>query len=231
MDAVVGDGLRGRVDALAAHHKLDSRVAITLESHARVLDWEAGNFLPATAPELPTPNMRLSEREAHTAANMIGEALSALELEPVRTARRMADIGSGAGFPGLVLAIALPETRVALVESDTKKAPFLRAVSDSLGLRNVEIVASPLQAWTEGVGACDLVTSRRVWRPDTILERVAPLLTDDGSTVRFGKNSEEVMPAESNGLRLEVVHPVTTENHRGKIRSGKRRLYLYKRIR
>lgn len=94
---------------------------------------------------------------------MYGETLSALALEQVRTSQRMADLGTGAGFPGLALAIALADTQVALVENDPKKSGFLREVSGVLGLTNVEVVGLPLQSWTEGVGTCDLVTSRRVW--------------------------------------------------------------------
>ena len=236
MDTATDDGLRERIDGLAERHQLEPRVADTLESYVRLLDLDAGNLLPPTAPELPEPNQRFTEEQLTYAIRMVGEALAALELEPVRDAGLIADIGTGAGFPGMVIAIALPETRVALVDSDADKSGFLRAVSAHLGLDNVEVVATPLQSWTEGVGACDVVTSRKVWRAETIFEHVAPLLAPGGVTIRFQKRRDAEKEAaaeaaaEAHGLKLETIHAATTETRQGTLRTGKRNLVLYRKV-
>ena len=63
----------------------------------------------------------------------VGDALVALELDRVRGARRIADLGAGAGFPGLVLAAALPDAEVALVEATGRKCAFLERAVDEMG--------------------------------------------------------------------------------------------------
>ncbi|MBI2312910.1 MAG: 16S rRNA (guanine(527)-N(7))-methyltransferase RsmG [Betaproteobacteria bacterium] len=66
--------------------------------------------------------------------------LDCLALLPQLGGATLADVGSGAGLPGIPLAIARPEWRVTLVESNRKKAAFLRQAAIELGLENVEIV-------------------------------------------------------------------------------------------
>jgi 16S rRNA (guanine527-N7)-methyltransferase len=61
-------------------------------------------------------------------------------------ARTLVDVGSGAGFPGAVLALARPDLAVTLVESNNKKVAFLRTVARELGLANVTVDASRIEA-------------------------------------------------------------------------------------
>ena len=56
----------------------------------------------------------------------VADSLSGLEVEGLSTARRIADVGAGAGFPGLPLAAALPDARVDLIESTRRKCEFVR---------------------------------------------------------------------------------------------------------
>ena len=90
----------------------------------------------------------------------MADSLVALDLPAVRAARRVADLGSGGGFPGLALAIALPAAHVALVESVGRKCAFLATAVGELGLGNVEVVNARAEAWPEGIGAQDLVVAR-----------------------------------------------------------------------
>ncbi len=106
----------------------------------------------------------------------IADSLAGLELAELRTPGVVADIGSGAGFPGLVLALARPESRVVLVESVGKKAEFLREAAEELSAGNVEVVTGRAEAWPAGIGACDVVTARALARLDILLEYAAPLL-------------------------------------------------------
>lgn len=235
MESEVQDAASERIRALAERHELGEATADVLERYLRLLDWETGNFIPASAPELSEPNLALTDDQIYKALAMSGESLSALQLEPVRAAGRLADIGTGAGFPGLVLAIALPGTQVCLVEADSRKCGFLRKVVASLGIDNVEVVDLPLQSWTDGIGTCDVVTSRRVWRPHTILEHVAPLLAPNGVSVRFGGRDAEKeklaqASAEANGMRFESVHPAVTETIAGGVRTGKRHIHMYRKV-
>lgn len=115
----------------------------------------------------------------------VADSLVALELSQVREARRIADLGSGGGFPGLALAIALPEAHVALVESVERKCAFLRAAVERLGLANAEVVNARAEAWADGLGVHDLVTARAVAPLSVLLEYAAPLLSDGGTLVAW----------------------------------------------
>jgi len=113
------------------------------------------------------------------------DALVALELDEVRRARQVADIGSGAGFPGLVLAAALPDAQVALVESSAKKCAFLERAAGAMGLQNVEAVPERAESWSAGIGWSDLVTARAVAPLNVLVEYAAPLLRDGGALVAW----------------------------------------------
>ena len=171
----------------------------------------------------------------HVVSSTLAESLAGLELEPVRGARHIADIGSGAGFPGLVLAIALPEARVTLIEKVREKCSFLRRASEELSLGNVEVVQGTVQRWTEGAGACDVVTSRKVGRLDTVVEWSAPLLAPTAAVALWPGRSDfdeganaagsAADAAQAAGLRLAKVHPIPSMTRRGK--RVVKHLYLY----
>lgn len=88
------------------------------------------------------------------------------------------DVGTGAGFPGLVLACALPEARFTLIEPRQKRVSFLRHLVRTLGLSNTEVVADRIEphaaAWC---GRFSHITSRAVAEPSTFLALVRPLAT------------------------------------------------------
>jgi 16S rRNA (guanine527-N7)-methyltransferase len=115
----------------------------------------------------------------------VADSLVALELPQVRDARRIADLGSGGGFPGLVLAIALPDAHVALVESVGRKAAFLQAAIERLELSNAEAVQARAEDWPEGLGAHDLATARAVAPLSVLVEYASPLLELGGSVVAW----------------------------------------------
>jgi 16S rRNA (guanine527-N7)-methyltransferase len=115
----------------------------------------------------------------------VADSLVALDVPRVRAARRIADLGSGGGFPGLALAIALPDARVAAVESVGRKCRFLAAAAADLGLANVEVVNARAEAWEEGLGAHDLVVARALALLSVLVEYAAPLLAPDGTLVAW----------------------------------------------
>lgn len=122
----------------------------------------------------------------------IADSLAALGLEPVREAARIADLGSGAGLPGLVLAVALPGVRVALVESIARRAALLRTLARRLELSNVDVVRARAESWTAGAGAMEVVTARALAPQPVVLEYAAPLLAPGGSLVDWrGRRDRE----------------------------------------
>jgi 16S rRNA (guanine527-N7)-methyltransferase len=92
---------------------------------------------------------------------------------------RLADLGTGAGFPGIPLAIAQPGLQVALVESNGKKARFLREAVRSLGLANAQAVESRIEGY-DAPGAFDAITARALAALPLILELGGHLLKPGG---------------------------------------------------
>jgi 16S rRNA (guanine527-N7)-methyltransferase len=165
------------------------------EAAARLGRLSARYGLPAGAEARLAALLRLVEaepaaittvRDPIEGANVhVADSLVALDLPAVRGARRIADLGSGGGFPGLALAIALPKTRVALVESVGRKCAFLAGAATELGLTNVEVVNARAEAWDEGLGAHDLVAARALAALPVLVEYAAPLLAPGGVLVAW----------------------------------------------
>jgi 16S rRNA (guanine527-N7)-methyltransferase len=162
----------------------------------------------------------------------VSDSLSGLELGAVRSARRVADLGAGAGFPGLVLAAALPATHVALVESAGRKCAWLGRAIEAMGLANVSIVNARAEDWPAGIGAHDLVTARALAPLNVLVEYAAPLLQEGGALVawkgRRGRAEEADGEAAARRLGLELrdvarVHPFPDARDR--------HLYLYLKVR
>ena len=85
--------------------------------------------------------------------------LDSLAVVPYVMSERLVDVGSGAGLPGIPLALALPGTRVTLIESNHKKSTFLNQALIELGLKNVDVVNSRVEAWDTPI-RFDVVISR-----------------------------------------------------------------------
>jgi 16S rRNA (guanine527-N7)-methyltransferase len=164
----------------------------------------------ACDPHAPT-TVREPAQAIHT---HLADSLVALEVTDVRAARAIADLGAGAGFPGLPLAIALPNARVALVESVARKCAFIRGAAGAAGLTNVEVVAERAEAWSAGIGTRDLVTARALAPLAVLAEYAAPLLREGGVLVAWKgrRDPQEERDAASAvallGLEIAEIRPV-----------------------
>jgi 16S rRNA (guanine527-N7)-methyltransferase len=153
-------------------------------------------------------------RREEAATRHLADSLVALELEPVRAATRIADLGSGAGFPGAALAVALPSAEVSLVESQRRRCEFLQRLRAAARLENVDVICARAEAWPAGRGRHDVVVARAVAPQPVVLEYAAPLLQVGGSLVDWrGRRSEAEEEAATRaaaelGLRRVEVHRV-----------------------
>lgn len=111
----------------------------------------------------------------------LADSLVGLEIDQVRTARHLADLGSGAGLPGLPLAIALPDARVALVESASRRCAFLKRAVAATQAMNARVVNTRAETWPEGLAAFDVITARALAPLPVVVEYAAPLLTVGGT--------------------------------------------------
>ena len=135
----------------------------------------------------------------------VADSLSALELDCVRGARRVADLGSGAGFPGLVLAVGAAAAR----GWRWSRAPRASARSSSgcaraAGIANAHVVCARAEEWREGSGAHDLVVARALAPLAVLCEYAAPLLEVGGSLVAWkgATDAAEVQAGERAALVL-----------------------------
>jgi 16S rRNA (guanine527-N7)-methyltransferase len=125
----------------------------------------------------------------------IADSVSGTEFDELAGADRVADLGAGAGLPGLVLAAKLPSARVDLIESSRRKCEFIERAAGEMGLRNARAVPERAESWGGGDGreAYDAVTSRAVARLATLAELASPLLRDGGHLLAWkgGRDPDE----------------------------------------
>jgi 16S rRNA (guanine527-N7)-methyltransferase len=115
------------------------------------------------------------------------DSLTGLEVDDLRAGRQIADIGAGAGFPGLVLAVALPEAQIDLIESIGRKCEFMRRAIEAAAILNATVLNTRSEDWasSEGRETYDAVTARAVGRLSTLAELASPLLKPNGVLVAW----------------------------------------------
>jgi 16S rRNA (guanine527-N7)-methyltransferase len=161
----------------------------------------------------------------------IADSLIALELSEVISAERLADLGAGAGFPGLPLAIARPGAEVSLIESQSRKCRFLEHVVELAGVTNARVVRARAEGWAEGAGVQDVVLARALAPQPVVLEYAAPLLKLGGTLVDWRGRRDEAEEASALGaaeeLGLECVRIVRVEPFKG---ARDHHLHLYRKV-
>jgi 16S rRNA (guanine527-N7)-methyltransferase len=178
----------------------------------------AGRFsrlLHALAAE-PDPHTTVSD-PAQAVDQHVADSLSALVVDALRDADSVVDIGSGAGFPGLALAIALPGTQFDLIESASRKCAVIGRLSGAADVQNARPVPVRAEEWAaaEGAGRYDVATARAVAPLAVLVEYAAPLLVPGGTLIAWkgARNDAEeaagTRAAEIVGLRATEVLKVT----------------------
>lgn len=124
---------------------------------------------------------------------------------------RVGDIGSGAGLPGIVLAIARPDVQWVLVEPMERRVAWLQEQTDLLGLQNVEIVRARGEDWKHGP-VLDAVTARAVSALKTLIPLTAPLVRTGGELILLkGANAANEIEAASKAIRTHRLTDVRVE--------------------
>jgi 16S rRNA (guanine527-N7)-methyltransferase len=161
----------------------------------------------------------------------VADSLVAVDLPAVRRARRIADLGSGAGWPGLALAAALPDARVALVESAIRRCRYLERAVAAGRLENAEVVHARAEEWAGGLTANDVVTARALAALPVLCEYAAPLLADGGVLVAWKGAVQEHEAAEGEAaaalLGLEPAEVLAVDPYPA---AERRTLHLYRKV-
>ncbi len=186
---------------LCSRHRLDEVQRGALEAIVDLLAADARAPSGVTDPELAVG--------VHVA-----DSLAALDLDVVRGATAVVDIGAGAGFPGLPLAVALPECGFTLLESQHRKCRYLERAILAAGLENTRVVCGRAEAWPTGIEAHDLAVVRALAAQPVVLEYAAPLLRVDGALVDWrgrrdpDEESAAMRAASQLGLERVAIEPV-----------------------
>ncbi len=190
---------------LAERFGLTGEMGVQLERLARILGTD----------EAPTA-VHDPEAIRH---DHLADALVALQLPEVRAAETIADLGAGAGVPGLPLAVARPAATVTLVESNRRKCEFISRAIDSCAIANARVVAVRAEEWPEGFESFDLVTARALAALPVVAEYAAPLLRVGGALVawrgRRDPEEEAAGRAAAGELGLRAEDPVPVEPYPG----------------
>jgi 16S rRNA (guanine527-N7)-methyltransferase len=132
--------------------------------------------------------------------------LDSLTLHPYLRGTRVADIGTGAGFPGLPLAVANPARRFALIEATGKKARFAAQVAQKIGCGNVEVVHTRAESYRP-FELFDTVTARALSSLQDFVAYAGHLCAPQGRLLAMkGKRPEEELGAVPKTFRVLAVH-------------------------
>jgi 16S rRNA (guanine527-N7)-methyltransferase len=213
------NGVARRVDELSARYGLNRRERSHLAAILALIEQDD---------RVPT-----SVRDPALGVDLhLADSLVALDLGPVRAAKTIADIGSGAGFPGLVLAVARSDCDVRLVESQRRKCAFLEYLLANVEVGNAQVVCARAEDWSGGIAAHDVVVARAVGPQSLVLEYAAPLLRFGGTLVDWrgarvrAEEQRAALAADELGLALvgiEQVEPFAAARNR--------HLHLYTKVR
>ncbi|MGH2852825.1 MAG: 16S rRNA (guanine(527)-N(7))-methyltransferase RsmG [Solirubrobacteraceae bacterium] len=162
----------------------------------------------------------------------LADSLVALELDVLSAAGRIADLGAGAGFPGLALAVALPGSEIRLVEAQARKCVFVERACASAQVANALVVCARVEEWMEGLETNDVVLARALAGLAVVVEYAAPLLRVGGTLVtwrgRRDRTEEEAGERAAERLGMELVEARRVEPYTG---ARDHHLHLYLKVR
>jgi 16S rRNA (guanine527-N7)-methyltransferase len=171
------------------------------------LDAAGGEVLLRLVDELELGNGQFNLTAIRDRPGMLRKhVLDSLSLQPYLRGVRIADIGTGAGFPGLPLAIVNPQRRFTLVEATGKKARFAEQTAERLGLDNVQVVHTRAESYRP-FELFDTVVARALSSLADFAAYAGHLCAPDGRLLAMkGKRLEEEISALPKSFRVLAVH-------------------------
>jgi 16S rRNA (guanine527-N7)-methyltransferase len=159
----------------------------------------------------------------------VEDSLTGLEVPELGDAHRIADVGAGAGFPGLVLAVALPDAEVDLVESVSRKTAFITHAASEADIPNATALTIRAEDLAKGEAreSYDIVTARAVARLSTLAELASPLLKENGVLIAWkGRRDDEEEAQMSRAAESLAMSPESILDVGGRAGSEHRHLHI-----
>jgi 16S rRNA (guanine527-N7)-methyltransferase len=163
----------------------------------------------------------------------VADSLTGLEVSELRSAGRIADVGAGAGFPGLALAVALPDAQVDLIESVGRKCDFMRRAIEAADIPNATVHQTRSEDWAASRGreAYDAVAARAVGRLSTLAELASPLLKPNAVLIAWkGKRDPEEESQLTRASESLAMHPESILDVGDRAGSKHRHLHLIRKV-
>jgi 16S rRNA (guanine527-N7)-methyltransferase len=151
-----------------------------------------------------------------------GESMFAVNNVPIRHGR-LADVGTGAGFPAIPISMAIPELESVLIESNQKKATFLAEVVRTLNLERIQIFRSRMESYPVSSQKFDFVLSRALGMHQTLLEWSAHQLKPSGSVIYWIGDEDGAKIAKDSGWTWRALSRIPDSQNRALLIGSKKR--------
>ena len=144
------------------------------------------------------------------------DSASLLKLEEFKAAENVCDVGTGAGFPGIVLAVLSPDKKITLIDSLAKRLAVIRELADKAGIDNIVLIHSRAEDAGHDTAlreSFDLVTARAVAKLSVLAELCVPLVKKGGTFAAFkGASCEEEAKDAKHAANILGVGKITTQD-------------------
>jgi len=186
---------------------LKARLLAGAQDMGVALDGAQAEAMLRLTGELREWNKRINLTAITGPADMVDKhLLDSLSVQPLLHGKRVADIGTGAGFPGLPLAIVNPRRSFTLIEATGKKCLFVRHAVELLGIENVEVVQARAESWKPRA-LFDCVIARALGKLADFVRVAGHLCARDGRMLAMkGRHPTAEMHALPAGWRVLALH-------------------------
>jgi len=158
-------------------------------------------------------NLTSVEDPQEIVSRHFGESFFCAKFIPTEKSR-LADVGSGAGFPGLALKIVRPDVEVFLIEQDTRKAAFLNEVARTLHLESTRVLRAHYGALDPDFGGLDIVIARAIGNHKALLKWTSPRLSPSGSVMLLLGLEDATKLTLVKGWHWSQLHPMPQSTKR-----------------
>ena len=157
------------------------------------------------------------------------DSLTIVKIIDLNTVESFCDIGTGAGFPGLVIKICFPKLKVTLLDSLNKRVEFLKAVIQKLNLKDIEVVHARAEEYAlSHRSEFDVTTARAVAHTSTLLEYAIPMTKVEKYFISMKANVEEEVKEIDNALKKLSTKLIQKEEFLLPLENSKRTILLFK---